>query len=184
VLISDHMDNGTFNYLKWFPEGNKAGQYKPRVSQLAQSQSLTIKEVYATWIEKKKPPFVRKSLERYYRQAFNKNVLPFMGDLELNSVTVETLEDFRLHLVEERKLTLKTARNVIDGALRPIFRDAGRRMERNPFNDIPANWWPRLRKKEPDPFTETERDRILEFYKTKRPHCGLCLCVFPLLHWD
>ena len=29
---------------------------------------------------------------------------------------------------------------------------------------------PRLRKKEPDPFTEGERDRILEFYKTKRPH--------------
>lgn len=30
---------------------------------------------------------------------------------------------------------------------------------------IPSNWWPRVRKKEPDPFTESERDRILEFYR-------------------
>ena len=83
-----------------------------------------------------------------------------MGDMELNSLTVETLEDFRLQLVEERKLTLKTARNVIDGCLRAMFRDAGRRVDRNPFNDLPPNWWPRLPKKEPDPYTEDERDRI------------------------
>ena len=77
-----------------------------------------------------------------------------MGDMELNSVTVETLEDFRLHLVQERKLTLKTARNIIDGSLRAMFRDAGRRVGRNPFNDLPANWWRRLPKKEPDPYTK------------------------------
>ena len=59
---------------------------------------ITVKDYYETWIEKKKPPFVRRSLERDYRQAFNKNILPFMGDLELNTVTIEKLEDFRLHL--------------------------------------------------------------------------------------
>src|SRR5688572_13584530 len=165
VMISEHMDNGRFDYLKWFPEGNRADQFKPKISQPVESAPVTINEYYAVWIEKKKPPFVRKSLERDYRQAFNKNILPFMGDLELNTVTVETLEDFRLYLVEERKLTLKTARNVIDGSLRSMFRDAGRRVDRNPFNDLPANWWPRLPKKEPDPYTEDERDRIHDFYR-------------------
>jgi integrase len=170
VMISEHMDNGTFDYLKWFPEGNRADQFKPKISQPVESAPVTINEYYAVWIEKKKPPFVRKSLERDYRQAFNKNILPFMGDLELNTVTVETLEDFRLYLVEERKLTLKTARNVIDGSLRSMFRDAGRRVDRNPFNDLPANWWPRLPKKEPDPYTEDERDRIHDFYRNRRPY--------------
>jgi integrase len=152
--------------------------FKPKVNQPIESKPLTVQNFYDSWIQKKKPPFVRKTLERHYRQAFKKNILPFMGALVLNSVTVETLEDFRLHLVEERKLSLKSARNIIDGALRPMFRDAGRRIERNPFNDIPKNWWPRLRKKEPDPFTETERDSILAFYKDKRPYWSYAFVFF------
>jgi integrase len=51
-----------------------------------------------------------------------------------------------------------------------MFRDAGRRVDRNPFNDLPANWWPRLPKKEPDPYTEAERDTILDFYRNRRPY--------------
>jgi len=32
-------------------------------------------------------------------------------------------------------------------------------MERNPFNDLPANWWRRMPQKEIDPYSEEERDR-------------------------
>lgn len=138
------MEAEKFDYLKWVPHGNKADQFRPKLEVAVRTQPQTIKQFYEIWIEKKKPPFVRKSLERDYRQAFTKNILPFMGNMELNSVNVEILENFRLHLVEERKLSLKTARNVIDGSLRAMFRDAGRRIDRNPFNDLPANWWPRL----------------------------------------
>jgi hypothetical protein len=35
-----------------------------------------------------------------------------------------------------------------------MVRDAGRRIDRNPFNDLPANWWPRLPQREPDPYTD------------------------------
>ena len=59
-----------------------------------------------------------------------------MDDLELNGVTLDTLESFRIHLVDERGVALKTARNIMDGSLRAMFRDAGRRVERNPFNVI------------------------------------------------
>ena len=52
-----------------------------------------------------------------------------MSRLELNAVTVHTLETFRLNLIEEHELSVKTARNVIDGSLRAMLRDAGRRLE-------------------------------------------------------
>ena len=42
------------------------------------------------------------SLQRDYQQKFKKNILPFMGDMELNNITVDTLENFRIHLVDER----------------------------------------------------------------------------------
>ncbi len=101
-----------------------------------------------------------------------------MGDMELNGVTVDTLESFRIHLVDERGLALKTARNIMDGSLRAMFRDAGRRVERNPFNDIPANWWPRLPQKEPDPYTEQERDAILAYYRANRPPWAYAFVYF------
>jgi len=78
---------------------------------------------------------VRVGLQRNYKQDFRRNILPIMGDMELNGVTVDTLESFRIHLVDERGLALKTARNIIDGSLR-AFRDAGRRIDRNPFKEI------------------------------------------------
>lgn len=82
---------------------------------------------------------------------------------------VDVLGSFRIHLVDERRLAVKTARNIIDGSLRAMFRDAGRRVDRNPFKEIPANWWPRLPRPEPDPYTERQRDAILAYYRANRP---------------
>jgi hypothetical protein len=139
VLISEEIERGDFDYLRWFPRGNKAHEFGPKSAAPAEKKPLTIRGYYEEWIEKKKPPLVRLSLERDYRQAF-RIVNPFMGEMDLNDVITDTLENLRLHIVEERKLSLKTARNIIDGSLRAMIRDAGRRIERNPFNDLPANW--------------------------------------------
>jgi len=126
--------------LKWFPQGNRAHEFRAADSPAVMEKPLTVREFYEDWIEKKKPPFVRVSLERNYRQDFQRNILPFMGDTELNRVSVDTLERFRIHLVNERRLALKTARNIVDGSLRAMLRVAGRRIDRNPFNDLPNNW--------------------------------------------
>src|SRR5262249_34572387 len=169
----------TFNYLKWFPKGNKAHEFRPHQSvPVIEAKPLTVRKYYEEWIDKKKPPFVRLSLARDYRQAFERIINPFMGDMGLNDVTTDTLENLRLHIVEERKLSMKTARNIIDASLRAMFRDAGRRIERNPFNDLPNNWWPRLPQKEPDPYTESERDRILEYYRSNRPYWAFAFVYF------
>ncbi len=179
VEITDELDAGTFNYLRWFPEGNKAHEFKPRDNAPPlESKPITVRKFYEEWIEKKKPPFVRVSLQRDYQQNFQRNILPFMGDLELKSVTVDTLESFRIYLVNERKLAVKTARNIIDGSLRAMIRDAGRRLDRNPFNDLPANWWPRLPQSEPDPYTEQERDAILAYYRNNRPQWAYAFVYF------
>jgi integrase len=170
VLMSEEIERGEFDYLKWFPDGNRADEFRPKVPTLEQKTPQTVKQFYEEWILKKKPPLVRRSLERGYRHHFNCYVLPFMGELELDAVTVDTLENFRLNLIEEHEISVKTARNVIDGSLRAMFRDAGRRLQRNPFEDLPKKWWPRLPRREPDPFTEKERDAILKFYRGKRSY--------------
>jgi hypothetical protein len=170
VLINEEIEKGVFDYLKWFPDGNRANMFRPKLVEPEQRKAQAVKLFYEEWIPKKKPPLVRRSLERDYRQHFECYIIPFMGEMELNSVMVDTLENFRLNLIEEHNLSVKTARNVIDGSLRAMFRDAGRRLERNPFDDLPEKWWPRLPKKEPDPFTEKERDAILKFYRAKRSH--------------
>jgi len=53
-----------------------------------------------------------------------------------------------------------------------------RRIERNPFNDLPKHWWQRLPQREPDPYTEEERDAILAFYRAKRPHWAYAFVFF------
>ena len=140
VEISEEIKARTFNYLKWFPKGNKAHEFGATQSTPAvENKPLTVRKFYEEWIEKKKPPFVRLSLQRDYQQSFKKDILPFLGTMELNSITTDTLENFRMYLVNERKLGLKTAKNIVDGSLKAMLRDAGRRLDRNPFHDLPAN---------------------------------------------
>ena len=177
VLMTEEIERGEFGYLRWFPNGNKAHSFKPKQAVAVEIKPLTVRQYYEEWIEKKKPPFVRRSLERDYRQAF-RIINPFMGDTGLNDLTTDTLESLRMHIVEERKLSLKTARNIIDGSLRAMVRDAGRRIDRNPFNDLPANWWPRRPQKDPDPYTEKERDAILKHYRNNRPYWAYAFVYF------
>ena len=122
--------------------------------------------------------FVRRSLEKSYRQHFSCYVLPFIGDLELNSLTVDTLEDFRMYLSQDREISLNSAKNVISGSLQAMLRDARRKIERNPFNDVPRKWWPRQQQDKPDPYTEKERDAILKYYRANRPYWAYVFVYF------
>ena len=66
IRISREMKAGRFDYLKWFPARDNAAARR------ASGQDPTIREYYDSWILQKKPPLVRKSLERDYRQVFNR----------------------------------------------------------------------------------------------------------------
>jgi integrase len=89
-----------------------------------------------------------------------------MADVELAAFSLEHLEDLRLRLQAKHGLGLKTIRNVIDGSLRAMFRDARKAGVEAafPFGDLD---WPRRVVPGPDPFTEEERDRLLEYFLPK-----------------
>ena len=114
---------------------------------------------------------MRVGLQRNYKQDFRRNILPIMGDMELNGVTA--LESFRIHLVDERGLALKTARNIIDGSLR-AFRDAGRRIDRNPFKEILTTGGRACLKKSPIriPKRNVRLFSVLDGNATKRSYCA------------
>jgi hypothetical protein len=65
---------------------------------------------------------------------------------------------------KERGLKLKTCRNIIDASFRAMVRDAravDELIDKDPFAALE---WPRAEETEPDPFTENERDRILNHF--------------------
>jgi len=172
VLISRHIRKKTFNYLEWFPEGNKADQFRPN-----QEEPKTVGEDYAEWIERKKPPFVRPALERDYRQQFNHYILPKFQDTKLSDIDFTLLEDFRIYLNEERGLSPKSCRNIIDGTFRAMMRDARKRpqcgLDKDPFADLE---WPRISQPKPAPFLDEERDKIIRYFREK--NCFYYLFVF------
>ena len=42
-LMSEEIAAGTFDYLKWFPYGNKADQFTPKVNKPLEAKPLTVK---------------------------------------------------------------------------------------------------------------------------------------------
>ena len=76
-----------FNYLAWFPEGNRAAEYRPKIDKPA---AQTIRQYYAEWIASKIPPLVKKSRARHYKSHFSVHILPFQGDIELSKYGLET----------------------------------------------------------------------------------------------
>jgi len=169
ALIGAEIRLSVFDYLKWFPNGNRANDFlRPKV---ALSERIpTVREYYEQWIKAKIPPAVRESLARDYRNQFRNYILDFLGDLPLSALTLAHLEDLRSKL-RARGLSEKTIRNAIDASLRAMMRDAIQ-------DEIPAAFpFPKLRWPErivpgPSPFTATERDRILHHFRTKQWKVG------------
>ena len=70
---------------------------------------------------------VRLSTAKTYRKHLSNHILPGFGDGRLSDVTLTALEDFRASLVNRQRgkgLSAKTARDVIDGTFRAMYRDA------------------------------------------------------------
>lgn len=79
-LISREITAGRFDYGRWFPAGNKM----PKAE--AVRQGWTVREYYDKWILQQRPPLVRKSSERDYKQHFTRYILPRFGETELATI--------------------------------------------------------------------------------------------------
>jgi integrase len=115
----------------------------------------------------------RAGLERDYRDHFRRYILPKFEDTKLCEVTPAILDAFRAYLLHERQLSIKSVRNIIDASFRACFRDA-RTVDYLPElqgkDPFAALQWPRIKTAKPDPFTEEERDVILEHFCQKIPY--------------
>jgi integrase len=124
------------------------------------------------WLPRKVPPLVRTSLADTYRKHLRNHLLPVFGAGLFADVTLGALEDFRGLLLAPaacgKGLSPKTARDIIDGTFRALYRDARKQglATGDPFSDLE---WPRRVAYEPDPFTEAERDTVLEYFRRKDP---------------
>ena len=169
ALIGAEIRARVFDYLKWFPNGNRATDFlRPKI---APSQQIpTVREFYEHWIRSRVSPAVRQSLARDYRNHFRNYILDRLADLPVSALNLAHLEDLRSHL-RCRGLSEKTIRNAIDGSLRAMMRDALQA-------EIPAAFpFPKLRWPEkivpgPSPFEADERDRILDHFKTRKWKIG------------
>lgn len=161
IRIAREIKAGNFDYLKWFPAGSKARQLMVERTGTPQT-APTVRQYYNAWILQKRPPLVRKSQERDYRQHFNRHILPRFGEVEFKDITPRRLLEFRDFLLNEaprvrkgpRGLSLKTCRNIIDSSFRALVRDARQidnLVDRDPFESVT---WPRRDTRQQDPFTE------------------------------
>jgi integrase len=166
VLIDAEIESGSFDYLKHFPQGNKAGLFT-QYRQSAEPQ--TIRQYFEKWKKDKIVPFVKKSYVQTYTSHFSQYILPLHGEKYMQLYSVTDLRELRADIVEKKKLKMKTARNVVDGTLRAFFRDAKAEgvIEKNPFDELPDKWWPKNIVPPPSPFTEEERDELLGYFKKK-----------------
>jgi len=128
----------------------------------------TVGDFYAKWIERKVEPLVRRAQARDYRQHFATYILPAFKDAHLLAIGAGDLTDFQVKLVR-RGLSVKTARNIVDGSFRALYRDARAEIRdlegRDPFIDVK---WPKNERELPDPFTAEERNRLLEYARENR----------------
>jgi len=164
-LINEEMEVGTFEYLRWFPNGNRADEFKPKDN--IQNQPMTVGEYFKKWIESKKPPAVRKGQERDYREQFRRYILPQFENVNLEDVSPRKLLDFRTYLTGERGLKMKSARTIIDASFRAMMRDARKIDGLISVDQFALLDWPRLPSPKSDPFTEEDRDKIVRHFKEK-----------------
>ncbi|MGH7820199.1 MAG: Arm DNA-binding domain-containing protein, partial [Candidatus Binatia bacterium] len=173
ALISAEIRIGAFDYLKRFPSGSKADAFRAaRAGQRAVPAGAgpTVDGYYQDWIGWKRAERVRTSRLRDYGQHFRAYVLPTLGSVRIDEIGLPHVRDLQLRL-RQKDLSQKTIRNVILGSLKAMLRDARRDGYAVgwPFRDLD---WEETIEDEPDPFTEEERDRLLEHFLTRRWKVG------------
>jgi integrase len=173
AAMSELMAEGRFNYLEWFPTGTQAPRYRPAPPP-APAPVLTVDAyVTDTWLPRMTPPAVRASRTATYTKHLRCHILPAFGAVALGAITRRALLDFRAELTRAvpggKGLAMKTARDMIDGTFRALYRDARRDglVAGDPFADLD---WPRKVRVKPDPFTEEERDLLLTYFWQRNRH--------------
>lgn len=191
ATMSDLMADGRFDYLQWFPDGNRASKYRPVVA--APIEAQTVRE-YAegTWQPQNQPPLVRASLAMTRAKHLRCHILPAFGDRRLDAITPAELDDFRAMLTRSvreggKGLKLKSAKDIVGSTFRALYRDARTKHYARAFGAATAVAfdpfavleWKRETPPKADPFAQDERDLLAaHFLDRRRPYHGLVYVLF------
>ena len=120
------------------------------------------------WLETKcAPPYVRPYTAQVRAQFLRLYVLPELGHRDIDSITTADLDALQQGLIE-RRLAVTTTKTLFSSVIGPMMRQARREEWVTALPEMRLHW-PETDGPRPDPFTVAERDRILEFYRGKRP---------------
>jgi integrase len=184
AAIAAEMRAGVFSaarYAFYFPHGNRLATTGPFTTDALPCPApppdmVTLREYADCWLARQQLPLVRAAQRRDYlrdiglvlRMTVHHRGQPIaFGDLPLAALAPSHLLDLRQRLLA-RKLSLKTCRNILDASLRAMIRDA-RTVDLLLLTDpFAALRWPRVTPPAPDPLTEEERDRVVDWFRTRR----------------
>jgi Arm DNA-binding domain len=166
-LVGAEIRSGIFDPAKRFPS-----LFVPRIAidpVVPSGRSLASR--MRAWIAEKEKRKVRASRLRDYRSHLgNYFERAAIGAMEPSAIGRPEAEAFQLWLVSEagedgKGVSEKTAANVIRGTLRAFLRDSDLGFR---FLDL-LRWERCAPTREQNPFSAEERDRILAWFKAKRP---------------
>jgi len=182
--VNAEMKLGSFapdRYLYFFPNGNRAAEFTTpegvTATPAATVERTTVRAFFECWIRQQRPPIVRTAQGRDYRQHLTRYVLDAVidvhgSDLVVGDIALAELRTVHLRALQagllERGLAVKTVRNIIDASFRAMVREArvDEYLESDPFA---ALRWPRVTPSPPDPFSEEERDRLVNWFAARKP---------------
>jgi integrase len=184
-VIDDEIREGVFSYLRWFPTGNQAWRFRqeaePEIKHLS-----TVKSFFERWhLAATKEEAESEAAGSKYagvvsakwvsnRASYIRNhILPYIGSKRLDELKTSDLIEIQGRL-SRRGMRPGTIDGAIHSALRGMLRDARLRGFEVPIlTDLYDRAYIRRLSSgsepgEIDPYTEEERDRIIETFGTKR----------------
>jgi integrase len=153
--------------LKYEPEGMMPDETPVEVPK----PPMTIGEYYEVWIRRQIPPRIRANTAENRKIYFDAAILPRFADMPLRNLSPSMLLDFQTELLKAgpkgQPLNVRTVKMILNSHFQALFseaRDVDGLVEGNPFTKVP---WPDVPEDLPDPFTEEERDKILNYVRVK-----------------
>jgi integrase len=169
LIISREMRERTFDYCRWFPDGNLAHLFK-RLK--APAGIVTVETYFNGWIEKQGER-VRPHRVKDYRSQFNLHILKtriglkIFGQITFAALCDDDLKDLQNKL-KAKGLKASSVNGIVHSSLRAMLksaRGAGLLMvdlyDRAFFSPLPLT----DSESSIDPFTPEERDNILEAFR-------------------
>ena len=176
-VIDQEIRDGTFEYLRWFPDGNLAASFRRQDVLVEAAKRITIQAFFRKWAD---PDGVASSpVTRKWRtnrvSAVRENVLPFLGRFCLDElVPMQLLE------LQKQLLAKPLSRSTIDGIIHSAFRSMLRAAKVAGYRvvdidslfdkDYVRRLTPGGDDPEIDPYTPEERDQLLSYFWRERRH--------------